>query len=266
MDNRANRQRKYKSQSEVCQVRVLFNNLIDSGSSYTANNEDPNYPLSNLYDTRLSREFRNVVVSTSDYVIMRESSIAPTYVALLNHNISSSATIYVEASSSSGFGGAFSTTIAWSSYTMLSRLVSTAKEYWRIRVDGNSTANTHLGIGSIWLSEYIQMPGMSVDQELGDVTTARNAISDSGQLYGDNGYNYRTFKVNFPYLSSAQRYDMSTVWHTVKNYKPIIMDIWPNSPEERVMYCFINQDSLNFQRTDDRILRWKTSINFREVF
>jgi hypothetical protein len=207
-----------------------------------------------------------MAVSTSDYIVIGQSSIAPTYAALIDHNVSSSATIYIEASSSSGFGGAFSTTIPWSSYTALVQFVSTAKDYWRFRIDGNSTSNSNLAIGYVYLGTYLQMPDMSPDQEINNITTAKGSVSDSGQLYGDDGYNYRQFKVNFPYLTNAERNDISTAWNTVKNYKPLLLDIWHNSTEERVMYCFINQDTMSFQRTDDRIMRWKTSIIFREVF
>lgn len=248
-------------------MRILYNNLIDAESSYTMTSENSAYPITNAFDSRLSKEYRSTIVSTSDRIAVMESSIAPTYIALINHNISSSATLYIEASSSSGFTGAYSTTIAWSSYTAIHNIgTSTAKDYWRIRIEGNSTLNSYLRLGYLYLGTYLQMPGMERNQEIGIITTAKTNISDSGQLYGDNGYSYRSFKCNFPYLTNQERSDISTMWNTVKNYKPIVLDIWHNSTEERFMYCYIAQDNLIFGRTDDINMRWKTGLVFKEVF
>ena len=248
-------------------MRILYNSLIDADSSYTATSENIAYPIVNALDSRLSKEYRSTIVSTSDYIIVNESSIAPTYIGLVNHNISSSATLYVEASSSSGFTGAYSTTMAWSSYTALHNIgASTAKSYWRVRIEGNSTLNSYLRIGYLYLGTYLQMPGMEKNQEIAINTTAKANISDSGQLYGDDGYNYRSFKCNFPYLTNQERSDISTMYNTVKSYKPIILNIWNNSTEERAMYCYIAQDTVTFGRTDDNNMRWKTGLVFREVF
>jgi hypothetical protein len=250
-------------------MRILWNNLIDDGSSYTAYSEDADYPVLNVADSRASRTYHTSGVASTEYIIVRETStIAPTYCALVNHNVSSSASIYVEASSSSGFGGAFSTTIPWSSYTMLTSWTSTGKEWWRVRVVGHSTLTAYMQIGVMYLGTYLQLPGMKPDQTISDETTAKVTIGDGGQAYGDDGYSYRAPKINFPYITSTNRTEMRTMWAGVKNYKPIVLDIWEStdSSEETPIYCVIDQRELEFKRTDDVNYRWTTSLQFREVF
>ena len=248
-------------------MRALYNSLISSESSYTAYSEDIQYPATNIADTRLSRVYHSDGVDSTEYIIVNAgSTIAPTYAALLNHNVSSSATIYVEASSSSGFTGAFSTTLAWSSHCMLGYFASTAKEWWRLRVVGTSTDDGYMSIGRFDLGTYLQLPGMKPDQEFLYETTAKISISDGGQAYGDDGYNFRQFKINFPYITSTNRDAMLTMWNEVKNYQPFVLHVWENSTEETPIYCVIDQSNMTFKRTDDVNYRYATSIQIREVF
>ena len=248
-------------------MRALYNSLISSESSYTAYSEDVQYPATNVADTRLSRVYRSNGIASTEYIIAHETStIAPTYAAILNHNVSSSAAIYVEASSSSGFTGCFSTTLTWRDGCMLGYFTSTMKEWWRVRVVGTSTSDGYLQIGRFDLGTYLQLPGMKPDQEFLYETTAKISISDGGQAYGDDGYNFRQFKINFPYITSTNRNDMLTMWGVVKNYQPFVLHVWEASTEETPIYCILDQTNLTFKRTDDVNYRYATSIQIREVF
>jgi hypothetical protein len=248
-------------------MRILWQNLIDDGSSYTPYSEDANYPVSNLYDTRLSRVYRSLAAVATEYILVNESC-APQYVGLINHNVSSSATIYVEGGSSSGLSTlTYSTTFTWSSYTMLSTQPSTvACTYHRIRVVG-STTSTQIQIGYLFMGNYIELPGMKNDQETIDEVTSKITVSDSGQAYGDDGYRYRSFTINFPYVTQSQRTSVRTMFATIKNYQPVITVIWPgNTTYETPIYSIIDSKNLSFKRTDDYNLPWTFSLKIREVF
>jgi hypothetical protein len=246
----------------------LWNNGISSGSSFTAYSEDAQYPVTAIYDTRLSRVYRTNSVASTEYVIVKPSTATRMYyAAILNHNIESTATVYIEGSATSSFGAAFSTTLAWSSYTMIGTISSTAAyAYWRARIVGNSTTNGYIQIGFLYLGGYLQLPGMKPDQEIIYETTAKISISDGGQAYGDDGYSFRAPKVNFQYSTAANKVEIQDMWAGVKNYVPIILHIWESSTEERPLYCVIDQTNVTFKRTDDYTYRWATSLQFREVF
>ena len=250
-------------------MRLCYNNEIDESTAIAAYSEDSSYPVSNIVDSRASRVYRSTVVQATEFIDIAET-ITPTYVCLINHNVTSSATIYLEGST--GFStwtstAVFSTTLDWSSYTILQYITSTvAYEAWRLRVVGNSTDLSYTQIGVLSLGTYFQMPAMKPDQTITKEVTSRITIGDSGQAYGDDGYSYRSPKINLPYISSQERVDLSTVFEAVKNYKPVILDIWEADDEELPMYCVIDQNSLEFKRTNDRNYRWGTSLQFREVF
>ena len=250
-------------------MRILWDNLLSDESSYTPYSEDLNYPVENIYDTRLTRVYRTYGLASTEYIIIGETG-APEYVSFVDHNISSSATVYVEGGSSSGFSTlTFSETITWSSYTMVSTIASTVScDYFKLRITGLSTATQeYISLGYVFLGDYIEMPGMKPNQSIEDETTSRLSITDGGQVYADDGYNYRAGKINFPYLTQTQRDEIRTMFADVKNYKPVILIIWPdNTDEETPIYCVIDQKRVEFRRTDDINLRWETSLNFREVF
>jgi hypothetical protein len=111
------------------------------------------------------------------------------------------------------------------------------------------------------------MPGMKPDQTIKDETTARVDISASGQAYGDSGYDYRNPTFNFPYLSNTERTNIRTMWAAVHNYIPVYVIIWPGSTtEEKPIYGVINQNAIEWKRTDDQTYRWATSLQIRETY
>lgn len=248
-------------------MRIIYDNYISTDTTIEPYSEDGNYLVSNIYDTRLSRVYRTDGVASTEYIIF-EQTCAANYMVVVNHNVSSSATIYVEACSSSGFGACFSTTMPWNEDSMYAYVTpSTSNAFWRLRIVGNSTTQAYIEIGYMFLSTYIEMPGMKPDQAITDETTARVTYSDGGQAYGDDGYNYRAPKFNFPYLTNDQRLAVRDMWETVKTYKPVYVIIWPGSTsEEAPMYCNIEQKNIEWKRTDDVNYRWATSIQFREIF
>jgi hypothetical protein len=249
-------------------VRILYNNYVSSAATLSASNQNPLYAFANLYDTRLSKAFRTLAPMTTE-TITAEVTAAPVYCVLAGHNVSSSATIYVEADNSSSFGStaAFSTTMSWAEGSMYAYFASTTRTHWRVRVVGQSTDTDYLEIGHWRLSTFIEMPGMKPDQTIKDETTAMVDISNSGQAYGRAGYDYRNPTITFPYLSNTERDAIRAMWATVHNYVPVYVILWPGSTsEERPLYSIINQAGIEWKRTDDRNYRWTTSLQFREVY
>lgn len=251
-------------------MRLSWNNYIDAESSITAYDVNINYPESNLSDPRTSRVYRSNTVNSTEIIRFTET-INAKYVCLVNHNVSSSATVYIEGSSSFATWAStatFSTTIPWSSYIMNTYFISSSYPYWQVRIVNNSTSLIYTQIGVVQIGDWLQLPRMKPDQQINDEVTSKISISDGGQSYGDDGYYYRSPTINLPYLTSTERNDIRTMFYSVKNYKPVLLDIWEssNSSEEFPMYCIIDQTNIEWKKTDDINYRWSCSLKFREVF
>lgn len=225
------------------------------------------YPVSNLQDTRLSRVYHTDGKASTEYVHIVNGSTV-TYACILGHNLSTDCTVYVEGSDSTwSTGAAFSTTMTVSTGIMVSSLTASTYAYWRFRFNDTSTATTYHSIGGLYLGMYVQLPGMKPDQTISDETTARVTVSDGGQAYGDDGYDYRSPAINFPYLVSTQRTDIRTMFASVKNYTPVIALIWESALTlEEPLYCIIDSKTLDWKKTGDIGKPWSVSLKLREVF
>jgi hypothetical protein len=149
---------------------------------------------------------------------------------------------------------------------MTAEFTEATYSYWRIYFHETVTL-TYFQIGSIYLGTYLQLPGMKIDQTLPVITTSTASESDSGQSYGDLGYDYRNPVINYPYITQTQRAAMLTMWAEVKNVKPIVAVIWANSQAtEAPLYCRIDQQELSFKRTENTLYPWSVMIKYKEVF
>lgn len=250
-------------------MRIYWNNFLDSESSVTAYSELASYPATNVLDTRVSRVYHSTIVNSTEILRFSET-INATFGAIIGHNISSSATIYFEGSSSFSTWATvatFSTTVPWSSGILLLPFVSSSFAYWQVRIVNNSTALSYTQIGCVNIGTWLQLPGMKPDQTINRNTSAKITIGESGQAYGDDGFNYSEFKINFPYITIDKRDEIQTMFDNVKNYKPVVVQIWETfSSYEKPLYCILDQTNLEWKRTNDFYKPWSVSLNFREVF
>ena len=249
---------------------AFWNNYLDSGSSISVYSENASYPATNVLDTRVSRRYRSDAVNSTELIVFKET-INATFGALVGHNISSSAVIYFEGSSDAystwTSTGSFSTTIPWSSGIICGTFTSSSYPYWRVRVVGNSTTSSYTEIGCVMIGTWLQMPAMKPDQSIFYHSESKLTIGESGQAYGDSNYVYREFKVNFPYISTSLKSNMITMFSSLHNYTPFVLRMWDSDlSAENTMYCVINQNSMEFKRSDDIIKPWSASFVIREVF
>lgn len=245
-------------------MRILYDNKV-LAATIAATTEHPNYPVENLQTDRLAEIYKSVGDTAQSLVFDLSAAYAITYFAVFAHNIAVGATLTLEGNTSDSWTTpAYSTTITHGTGAIVAEVFGTYR-YWRMTVDDNS--GTALSIGYVYLGGYLQGPGMAIDQEIDDNTEADAEFSTSGQLYGGDGVNYRTFKINFVNISDTVRANMRTWFAYSKNYRPFIMLLWAGDlTKEKPVFAVIADKKISWKRTKSVLLPWQTGINFREVF
>jgi hypothetical protein len=245
-------------------MQILWaNEFLDATIDYST--ESPNYPVTNLQDTRLSRKFRTTDI-TDEYVKV-STRLTASRVAIMGHNFPAATVIKIQGNDTDVWTApSLDETLTWSEGIIIGTFTECTYSYWRITFTVASGV-TYFEIGSMFLGTFLQLPGMKPDQSIDDETTSVSVESASGQTYGDIGYDYRAPVVNFPYMTEAQRTGIRAMWADVRNVKPIIIVIWATRTDiETPIYCKINQNKITFKRTGSPTVPWSTTIAFKEVF
>ncbi len=246
-------------------MQMLWDNKL-LNATLARSTEAPRYPVESLQDTRLSRVFRTADVS--DEYVKIETEITASRLAILAHNLTSGATITLQGNNTDSWTTpAFSHTCTWKEDIILEKFTQATYSYWRLYIHDPANTDGYIELGGLFLGTYLQLPNMSIDQEIPDVTTSEASESATGQTYGDEGYIYRNPKINFPSITHTQRGNIRTMWRSVKNVTPVITVIWANREDiETPIYGRIDQDDLVFKRTENPVAPFSTSIKIKEVF
>jgi len=247
-------------------MKILYDNQI-LDSTVTCSNVNSSYPIANIQDTRLSKYFRSD--TDADFgIIINLTGLTASYIAILNHNLSSGATITLQANATDSWGApTFSQAITWGSGMIVQSFTEQTFAYWRLLISDNSNPDTYIKIGHLYLSGSLTLPAMAQDQVVDKKTTSKNSISYSGQAYGKQMYMYRSAKVNFPFISLTQRDDMLDLFISQENIYPVIVLIWEaNLDIESPIYSVIDQDSFGMSRNGKIAKPFKMSFQIREVF
>lgn len=248
-------------------MRILWDNKIKNATvlSFGAH---PDYPVENVQDSSLAKIYKTLEVDVQ-YIDVSGGAITADYFAVFNHNFTDGAKLSLKGGNDVVDWGNpdYKESVPFSDYYLILNAGGRTYDQWRFEFDDPDNAEGFVKIGMMFLGEYLQMPGMAIDQELPLETTAKQTISYSGQVYGDDGYDFKNGVFNFPLLNETQRTNIKTMFKSVKHIKPIILLVWANDLDlEPPMYCVIDQKRISFKRTKSYNDKWKTKIKFREVF
>lgn len=253
-------------------MRILWDNkAIDA--DLTEYSQNPDYPVENIQDTRLSRYYRSLDENEQYIIIDGGVGITASYIAIFNHNLTSGATIRLEGGDEDSNDDvdwdnpSVRITIPWTEYYLIREFTEQTHDRWRLYFDDPDNQDEYIKIGFVYLGTYLQMPPMKRDQEIPVFTESYRTIGTGGQAYGDKNYRYRNPKVKFSYLSQDDKDNITEMWEEVENVTPIVLLIWADRFDiETPMYCLIDQNMIMFKKTNSDNLPFTTEMKFREVF
>lgn len=230
--------------------------------------ENPNYPKENVQDTRLSKRYRTS--SDAEQRIIFGSStgnITATYAVVLGHNVSDAATINIEGNATDSWGSpTFSQAMTKQGDVYIAEFTSAAFDFWSIEIDDPTNSDNYIEVGFVFIGISLQMPAMSATQEMPYNTASKNSVSNSGQLYGNEKYNFKAFKITSPFATNSDRTAIKTMFDTVKNIKPFILIIYSDDLDfEPPVYAFYSSNSLKFKKTGATNFPFSISFNLQEA-
>ena len=167
----------------------LAANLITSNATITTSTEDASYPKANLYDRQAARVFRGTSLTALTVLIDFGAAVAANTIALINHNLTASATLNLKAGAASPPGATVATPLyrahdLWKSFT------SASYRYWLLTIaDTNTEA---LEIGQLIIGARVSMPRARRIGPPYRPATKRNTIP--GETYAGVFWNYHLFQ------------------------------------------------------------------------
>jgi hypothetical protein len=122
----------------------LANNILEDADGFTMSSEDTAYPIANAYDEEAANPVRWASISAATV----EADISVTgyasMFALINHNLTSAATIVLKAGNSSPASNVLSSP-AWRQYDLYGTFSGVTYRYWRLEITDTNPNNIAIG-------------------------------------------------------------------------------------------------------------------------
>lgn len=208
-------------------MRIINTNFVDTATTISASNENAEYPVENVQDQRLGNRFRST--TTSVIVSLVESVITdnPVAVAVIGHNLSSSATITFQLDQHSDFSTATSESLIWNQDMILKFIDKTSLAptmelldessgelldesggtllvdynyiYHRFVFSDASNPDGYISIGRLWVGTYFQItPSSLLDFKITYTNSDINIYGINRQKFSLPGVIWRRFDLSFP--------------------------------------------------------------------
>jgi len=151
--------------------------------------------------------------------------------------------------------------------------------YYRLKIIDIEVVNG-ISLGYIQLGgkSHLQLPGINPGVTLNYNTSSSGRSSESGQFYGNIGYEYLETKFSFPNIREkegpgfltptvAGRVEILEVWNTIQNVHPFWVFLWSeNLDEHPPVFAVLKQKKLTMKKLPQSGKIWSTSLNIKQIF
>jgi len=229
-------------------MRIAYTNLIDAGSA-AALSTDLLYPVVNIQNGRLAKRWRSTSPTAQTIVVDLGSAQSIDTVAVLGHNLQSSAAVTIEAHTSDSWAApALSAiTLTYNTAAILQYWGSAAVfQYWRFTLDDATNTDGYVEAGRLWLGTYMAFDPAS---EVGFTVSKRRSdtvvYGRDRQKYATEGVGWRSFDLSFPQTAGTALTAIQTMYDTVGVHGSVIFcnfDSLRTYPIVEPCYCSIVGD------------------------
>lgn len=208
-------------------MRFIYDNEWDKYDIDSYSSQDGNFPASNTQNTHSDVVWRATGDTSENIVIDGGSAgaITANSVAIINHNLSSGATIKFQMHTADAWGAPdVDETLTWRSGTIVKFFTSASKRWMRISIQDAANTDGYIELGRVFCGTYLQIdPSSRAEFSIENVRNDIVLDTDTNNAYGHTGVGYRQFEYNFPPTAYSMISNIRTVWDTVGRYKPFVM-------------------------------------------
>ncbi len=250
---------------------VTYNNFATPGNVTVATTSTAaGSTANNLIHPQRGRVWLNSGVGDEDITFSFSSAVALTHYSLVdstgqstNFNIrlygntsnSWGSPAYSDVESDVGPGNSF--------YQL--NVPNSTYQYWRIKFI-RQVGTTQLQIGCIMLGQYLTLPTPSYSgYQDAIVDQSRHVKSAGGQTYSEILPTYKTFRVDWQFLTTTQKNTFQTFVNNVGTSKPFLCQVMPSTELNEWIYARLTKPPQFEAVGYDTSIRWNTSLEFEEL-
>lgn len=276
-------------------MRIADTNYVDEATLFTASSENASYPIENTQDQRLSLKYQSTGVSTILTITGATLSDIPAGIALLSHNLTSSATIVFQLSKDSDFSTGIHENLTWNEGIILkffnysgydtelldesgSVLLDEDGEelvgygptfnnyiYYKFTITDSTNPDAYIELGRVWVGPYISIsPSSLLDFKVTYKNSDTNIYGLHRTKFALPGVVWRKFDFNFPKTNTTMLDQIQDFIDNVGTYKSFIFCNFDTiRGYEIVEPCYVSlTDNVGF--THESNMQFKYSISMEE--
>ena len=138
-------------------------------------------------------------------------------------------------------------------------------QFWRVKFI-RQVGTPQLQIGCIMLGQYLTLPTPSYSgYQDAIVDPSRHVKSAGGQTYSEILPTYKTFRVDWQFLTTTQKNTFQTFVNDVGTSKPFLCQVMPSTELNEWIYVRLTKPPQFEAVGYDTSIRWNTSLEFEEL-
>lgn len=237
----------------MANVRFAYDFDTWDGATITSSSEETNLPDDNVVDAFVSKVWRATGDSSEWIKFDLGSAVNIKMVGLFNHNLSSGATVKLQANATDVWTSpSYDVTLTWNAYKIVKFLDETYR-WWRITFADGSNPDNYIEVGRIVGGDYLEPTYNIVDGfTKGLVDPSYIKPVEGLETYASARSKYWTYTLSWLWLTRAVQDDLQDMFETIGTTERLVVSLDPtNYPSKDSIYCMVRSDFLVANRFQD---------------
>lgn len=244
-------------------MRITYENRIDEllSPAIVASSSMDGFPVINVQDPRLSKKWVSDSSTTQTVTIDFSTATAVQTMAVVSHNIASTATVTVAGNATDVWTApSVLETLTWNSGVIFKFISTQTFQYWRFSFSGLTEA---IQVGRLWLGPYVQIDPSSLENFSVELKQDDTIVyGKHRQKYATPGAQWRKIELDFPKYDTSSLTVIKTLYETVGNHSSFLFmnfDSLTTYPLVTPLYCSIS-GALKFDHTSNQRYTWSMTL------
>lgn len=245
---------------------LYYNNWFDDYTAYSSS-ASASLPDTNAQNIHLAQKWRTTGDDDQYIAINTVTGVNPTCAFLLATNLTAAATVKIQGHDTNVWTAPdvniTMTRVDENLYYTTTGFSS--KQYWRFYLDDAANPDGYIEVSRTWLGDTVTIgngPSRTFAEKVIDTSTL--SYSRSGQVYGDIGYRYKKYSMDFPYWTDAMKTAIDTFVSTVSGGQPFIVAFDENNLDKLPHLYSVLEPNIDYNHMAG-LTKWNSNLTFREV-
>ena len=211
-------------------MKLLIDNKLKTASTVTVRSVNPSYPIVNLFDGVLKKQYRTLATNEQNITMINGSPTAIDTILIYGHNITDSATVKLKGSNSLNFDSPDYEIDLEVKESICLNITEESYSGWRVEIDDPTNTDNYIRIQEMFMGSCQEFAHFNIGYSVSRKPLSITSTTRGGVKYGIKQGFLESWDLSFSALDLTEKETVESIFIDVDITTPFWFVPFENEP------------------------------------